>query len=65
MGICEIKPEMTCVWVQAWERSKRMPLYGEEILLLQAPLNHSLKDTSAWINDFHQQQKLTPAGWDE
>jgi hypothetical protein len=64
-GHCEIKPEMPCVWVQAWERSKRMPEYGEEILLIQAPLNNSLKDTSAWINDFHQKLKLTPIGWDE
>jgi hypothetical protein len=64
-GHCEIKPEMPCVWVQAWERSKRMPDYGGEILVIQAPLNHSLKDTSAWINDFHQQHKLTPASWKE
>jgi len=63
-GHCEIKPEMPCVWVQAWERSRRMPDYGDEILLIQAPLNHSLKDTSAWINDFHQQDKLAPPGWD-
>jgi hypothetical protein len=42
-----------------------MPEYGEEILLIQAPLNNSLKDTSAWINDFHQKLKLTPIGWDE
>jgi len=64
-GHCEIKPEMPCVWVQAWERSKRMPDYGREILVIQAPLNHSLKDTSAWINDLHQPEKLTPVSWKE
>ena len=25
-GNCEVKPEMTCVWVTAWERSKQMPI---------------------------------------
>jgi hypothetical protein len=64
-GNCEIKPDMPCVWVQAWERSKRMPVYGGEILHIQVPVNHSLKDTSAWINDFHQAEKLTLAGWEE
>ncbi len=64
-GHCEIIPDMPCVWVQAWERSKRMPDYGGEILHIQAPLNNSLKDTSAWINDFHLSQKMTPIGWDE
>ena len=62
-GHCEVKPEMPCVWVLAWERSGRMPDYGSDILHIQAPVNHSLKDTSAWINDFHQQDKLTPPGW--
>jgi hypothetical protein len=42
-----------------------MPIYGDDILRIQAPVNHSLKDTSAWINDFHQQHKLTPASWKE
>jgi hypothetical protein len=64
-GHCEILPEMPCVWVQAWERSKRMPQYGEDILHIQAPLNNSLKDTSAWINDLHLQHKLSPTGWNE
>ena len=30
-GRCEIKPEMVCVWVMAWERSQRMPTFGNEI----------------------------------
>ena len=31
-GHCEIIPDMPCVWVQAWERSGKMPIYGSEIL---------------------------------
>ncbi len=64
-GNCEILPEMPCVWVLAWERSKVMPEHGSDILHIQAPVNYSLKDTSAWINDFHQQHKMAPTGWND
>jgi len=64
-GHCEILPEKPCIWVQAWERSKRMPIYGQEIKHIQPPLNHQLRDTSAWINDLHRQPQMIPAGWEE
>ena len=64
-GNCEILPDRPCIWVLAWERSTRMSTYGGEILQIQPPVNNSLKDTSAWINDFHLQHKMTPIGWDE
>jgi Methylene-tetrahydrofolate reductase C terminal len=63
-GHCEIIPEMPCVWVQAWERSKNMPLYGLEILKPLPPLNYELKDTSAWINDLTGISQKLPAGWE-
>lgn len=62
-GNCEILPDKPCVWVQAWGRSKDMPVFGSEILQIQAPLNHQLSDTSAWINDLHRQSEMTPNGW--
>jgi len=49
-GTCEVKPEMRCVWVDAYERSLRMPIYGHEIASEQPPVNWQLKGTSAWIN---------------
>ena len=49
-GTCEVKPEMRCVWVDAYERSLRMPVYGHEIASEQPPVNWQLKGTSAWIN---------------
>ncbi len=49
-GHCEVKPEMMCVWVDAYERSLKMPVYGHEISSEQPPVNWQLKDTSAWIN---------------
>jgi hypothetical protein len=62
-GHCEIIPEMPCVWVQAWERSKHMPVYGREIYLVLPPVNRSLQGTSAWINDFTGIAQSTPRGW--
>lgn len=64
-GNCEILPEQACIWVQAWERTKQMKLYGNEILGVQPPTNHSLKDSSSWINDLHRGTALVPYGWRE
>ncbi len=64
-GHCEIYPERSCVWVQAWERSKRMPVFGKEILEIQPPLNYQLQGTSAWINDLHLQNQMILPGWEE
>jgi hypothetical protein len=62
-GHCEILPEMACVWTQAWERSKRMPRYGREILEILPPVDRRLKDTSAWINDIHGGEIGAPRTW--
>ncbi len=62
-GRCEVLPDRPCIWALAWERSQIMPVYGQEILQIQPPVNHSLQGTSAWVNDLHLQEKMAPAGW--
>ncbi len=47
-GNCEVEPDMPCVWVQAWEGSKRMRA-DNSILKVQKPVDQSLRDTSAWL----------------
>jgi hypothetical protein len=47
-GNCEVEPDMPCVWVQAWEGSRRMQ-GGDAIRMLQPPVDHSLRETSAWL----------------
>ncbi|MDP6793727.1 MAG: methylenetetrahydrofolate reductase C-terminal domain-containing protein [Anaerolineales bacterium] len=62
-GNCEIIPEMKCVWFQAWERSKKMRVYGHEILSILPPQNRQLQCSSAWINHFSDRAVKTPTGW--
>jgi hypothetical protein len=62
-GHCEVIPTRMCIWVQAWERSQQMPHYGEEIQLIQPPVNRLLQGTSAWINLLEEVDTQTPPGW--
>jgi hypothetical protein len=62
-GHCEVIPEMPCVWVQAWERSRLMPRYGQEIKLIQPPVNRTLQNTSSWINMAEGVDQEAPPGW--
>ena len=62
-GHCEVKPEMRCVWVEAFERSQMMPKYGEEIIWIQPPVNRQLQDTSAWVNMLTGADVVPPEGW--
>ncbi|MCC7165301.1 MAG: methylenetetrahydrofolate reductase C-terminal domain-containing protein [Anaerolineae bacterium] len=62
-GHCEVIPEMRCVWVQAWERSQKMPTYGHELHNVLPPLNRQLQGTSAWVNEFTGVAETPPPGW--
>ncbi|MBT6442930.1 MAG: hypothetical protein HOK61_10935 [Alphaproteobacteria bacterium] len=47
-GHCEVDASMPCVWVEAWAGSKRMRK-GALIANIQRPLDHRLKNRSAWL----------------
>ncbi len=47
-GGCEVVPAMRCVWVEAWEGSRRMRA-GDAILAAQPPLDHRRRGRSAWL----------------
>ncbi len=64
-GHCEVKPEMKCVWVEAYERSLKMPVYGEEMTRIQAPVNLQLYRRSAWITMLTGEDKVFPACWEQ
>lgn len=47
-GRCEVKPEMVCVWVDAWTGSQAMK--GEsDIQVLQDPVDFRLAGSSSWL----------------
>ena len=47
-GMCEVKPEMRCVWVEAWRGAERMR-GGDAIHEVQIPVDHLLKGSSSWL----------------
>ncbi|MCW4152891.1 methylenetetrahydrofolate reductase C-terminal domain-containing protein [Halomonas sp. 18H] len=47
-GGCEVKPEMRCVWLDAWEGSQRMK-HAERIEVVQLPVDASQQGTSSWL----------------
>lgn len=63
-GYCEVKPEMRCVWVEAYERSERMSEFGDEIRWLQPPVNRQLEGRSAWITMLTEEDQEFPVGWE-
>ncbi len=47
-GNCEVKPEMRCVWVEAWRGSQNMKR-SEAIKQVQLPVNFSYQGSSSWL----------------
>jgi methylene-tetrahydrofolate reductase-like protein len=48
-GFCEVKPQMRCVWVDAWEGAQRMRDGLDRIRVVQPPVDRSLEGSSAWL----------------
>jgi len=47
-GHCEVHPEYGCVWVEAWNGSRRMDR-GDTIFRVQKPVDFSLQGHSSWL----------------
>ena len=47
-GMCEVKPAMRCVWVEAWAGAQAMT-DREAILAVQRPVDHSKIGSSSWL----------------
>lgn len=47
-GHCEVKPEMRCVWIEAWRGSQQMRK-SDAIYRVQVPVNFSYQDSSSWL----------------
>ncbi len=47
-GFCEVKPQMRCVWVLAWEGASRMR-GGARIHEILPPVDRRLQGSSSWL----------------
>ena len=54
-GHCEVKPEMKCVWVQAWDGASRMR-GSDKIHEVQFAVDVSQKGSSAWLRMLQERE---------
>lgn len=62
-GHCEVYPDRSCVWVDAYERSRRLPLWRDHLARLNPPVDWRLQGTSSWVNLARGRNRDAPAGW--
>jgi hypothetical protein len=48
-GNCEVKPDMRCVWVEAFEGSQRMREGKDAIRVVQIAVDRRLQGRSSWL----------------
>ena len=62
-GHCEVKPEMRCVWVEAWRGDKIIngdngdTNSKESILNVQIAIDHRLQGSSSWLREIRQKRE--------
>jgi hypothetical protein len=54
-GHCEVKPEMRCVWVEAWRGSQQMR-DSQAIRQVEIPVDNLLKGSSSWLRVVRDEQ---------
>lgn len=55
-GKCEVKPDMDCVWVLAWEGNKRLREKEYPIQFLQPAIDNRRIGTSAWLREVRRRE---------
>jgi hypothetical protein len=63
-GRCEVEPGMRCVWVEAWDGSRRLPFWRGHIAQIKAPTDWRLQGTSSWENLLTGRDRRVPHGWE-
>ena len=59
-GHCEVRPEMKCVWVDAFAGSARIPGGTEALRQVQHALDRRLQGRSSWLRVVRQRAGDTP-----
>ena len=52
---------MRCVWLKAYERSERLPVFRGHIDDLRPPVDNTCSGTSAWLNLISGRDRKMPA----
>jgi hypothetical protein len=60
-GGCEVAPAMRCVWVEAWEGSRRLPGGAAEMSAIQPPLDRRGVGRSSWLREAGEKRGLRDA----
>lgn len=58
-GNCEVKPEMNCVWVKAWEGNKNLHQTDYPIQIIQLPVDNRLIGHSAWLRELELKRRAS------
>ena len=55
-GNCEIKPEMRCVWIEAWRGAKKLTPHTTIIpdLEILEPVNQTIRGRSSWFKKYKE-----------
>ena len=61
-GNCEVKPDMKCVWVEAYDGSRRMVEGKEAIKVVQFAVDRRLQGRSSWLKVAREKATDTVAG---
>jgi hypothetical protein len=54
-GNCEVKPDMRCVWVEAFRGAERIPDGLAKISAVQPAVDRRLEGTSSWLRVVREQ----------
>lgn len=63
-GMCEVKPEMKCVWVAGWDGASRMK-DGDRIKDIEFAVDHRDTGKSTWLKLARQPKTSQPETSDE
>jgi len=54
-GRCEVKPDMRCVWVEAY-RGSQLVDNNKSILFVRFPIDYRLRGRSSWLREVRKQR---------
>jgi hypothetical protein len=63
-GNCEVKPDMRCVWVEAYQGSRRIPGGTEAMAQAQFPVDQRQQGRSSWLHVVRRHAERSAAAKD-